>query len=249
MNSKSNLIYALAAVTSLALGLGISFWRAATENHALMRANHATEMVLAATQDEAKTLREKLQRESKAREYAEAAQAVTREKLAQETKAHQAVEAARAQTASELQAANAKLASTGEALRISEEGRVKAETALQTANMQLSQAEEARQSIETAWQLAEYTVITVTAQLDDQISARKSAEDQVRLLNAKLTPETTANEKSGPIGPISAIEAPAIGAEERGPQTATEMSQLVPAASENRIIHVRKAGQPAEAIQ
>ncbi len=71
MNSKSNLIYALAAVTSLTLGLGISFYRAATENHALMRANHATEMALAVAQDEAKALREKLQRETKARGYAE----------------------------------------------------------------------------------------------------------------------------------------------------------------------------------
>ena len=35
MNSKSNLIYALAAVTSLSLGLGIAFYRAASENHAL----------------------------------------------------------------------------------------------------------------------------------------------------------------------------------------------------------------------
>ena len=76
MNSKSNLVFALAAVTSLALGLGISFWRAAAENNELMSANHVAEMALAAAQDETKALHEKLQRETKVREYAEAARAI-----------------------------------------------------------------------------------------------------------------------------------------------------------------------------
>ena len=253
MNSKSNLIYALAAVTSLSLGLGIAFYRAASENHALMRTSHATEMALGVAQDEAKALREKLQRETNARGYAETAQAAaeraqhaTREKLAQETKAHEAAEAARVRVAAELEATVLDLASSRHAVQVSEKALMKAETALQTANAQLAQTEEARQSIETAWQSAQNTVITVTAQLNDQISARKtaeaalaSAEDQVRLLNAKLTPGAPAKREAAPVGPLSAIEAAPAGAKERRAQrTATKTSQLAPAANRNHIITI-----------
>jgi hypothetical protein len=57
MNSKTNLFYVLAVVSSLALGLGISFWRAATEASELRRAHHTAEMALSVAQDEVKFLR------------------------------------------------------------------------------------------------------------------------------------------------------------------------------------------------
>ena len=76
MNSKANLVYATAALAALALGLGVSFWQSAAENKELTRANQAANMALAAAQDEAIILRDKLDREAKGREYAEAAQAV-----------------------------------------------------------------------------------------------------------------------------------------------------------------------------
>jgi hypothetical protein len=234
MNSKSNLIYALAAVTSLALGLGVSFWRAATEANELRRGNHAAEMALGAAQDEMKVLRERLTRETKTREYAEAAQTVAehteravREKLAHETKAHQATEAARAQASAEQQAASIKLASTGDALRGAEEAKVKAESALLAANAQLAQTEEARQSIEIAWQRAVYNVIIASAQLNDEASARKaaegalaSAEDQVRVLNAKLAPAEPGKEGTNAAGGIGAAEAPAVGAARKNKESA-----------------------------
>jgi chromosome segregation ATPase len=250
MNSKSNLIYALAAVTSLALGLGMSFWRAAEENHALMRANLSVEMALASAQDEIKLLTEKLQREAKARGYAETARVAaeragqaTRERLDQEILGHQATEDARVRVAAELEAIDADL-------YVAHQARTEMETALQTVNTQLVQTEEARQAIETAWQLAEYTVITVSAQLDEQTSARQAAEtalasatDQVRLLNAKLAPGT-AQERIVPVEPLSAPESSLEGRPEAAAGTGTGQSN-----GENRIIQVRKAGQPAQAIQ
>ncbi len=234
MNSKSNLLYALAAVTSLTLGLGISFWRAATEANELRRAHHTAEMALFAAQDEMKVLYGRLARENKAREHALAAQAaaerserMARGKLEQETAAHQATEDAKA----------------------------KLESALQTAAVQIEQTEESRQSIETAWQSAEYAEIMVTARLNDEISARKaaeealaSAEDQVRLLNAKLAPGTPAKEKPQAGGTNGAVVAPVAGAEEKGAEKPARTSQLVPAAVKNRIVRVRKAGQPTGAI-
>jgi chromosome segregation ATPase len=243
MNSKSNLIYALAAVTSLALGLGMSFWRAAEENHALMRANLSAEMALASAQDEIKSLNEKLQREAKARTYAETARVAAeragqaiRETLDREIQAHQATEDARVRVASRLDAIEADLYAAHQA-------RGEMETALQTVNTQLVQTEEARQNIETAWQLAEYKVISVTAELKEQISARLAAEtalanssDQVRL----LTPET-AKERMAPVELFAAPEASTDGR--------PETSQAAQASGENRIIQVRKAGQPVQAIQ
>ena len=254
MNSKSNLIYVLAAVTSLALGLGISFWRAATEANVLRRGNHAAEMALGAAQDEMKVLRERLARETRAREFAEAAQTVAehtehaiREKLAQETKAHQATEAARAQASAELQATSIKLASTVDALRVAEEAKVKAESALLAANAQLAQTEEARQSIETAWQRAEFTAITVSARLNDEISARKAAEralagagDRVRVLNTKLAPAGPGKERVDATGSISAVEAPPVGAARKNKESAAGTRHQLRPAHESRTSPVRK---------
>ena len=76
MSSNSNLAYALAAMTALALGLGASFWRSSGENKSLLRANLSASAALEAAQDEAKVLRERLAREIKAREFAEEAQTV-----------------------------------------------------------------------------------------------------------------------------------------------------------------------------
>ena len=194
------------------------------------------------------TLRERLQRQTQGSRYAEAAQAVTREKLAQETKAHQAAEAVRVETASELRAANAKLASTGEALDFS---RKAGESRNGFADGQYAALASRRGTAEHRNRLAASRIhrdygngSTGRSNLCTEKSGRSGPAPQHQAHS-----RNHGDEKSAPIGPISAIEAPAIGAEERGPQTATEMSQLVPAASENRIIHVRKSGQPAEAIQ
>jgi len=227
----------LAAVTSLAFGLGISFWRAAQENHALQRSNLAAEMALGAAQDEIKSLNERLQRESKAREYAEAgkavaerAEAMTRDKLAHEAKAHQATEEARVRISARLEAAQADIYAAHQA-------NTEVEASLQTANTQLAQSEETRRNIELAWQFAEYKVSTITAELKEQTEALKAAE--AALTNAshrgrqvKTKFGGSAHKKAAPLTPRSAIA-----------------SQPLPIAGNSRPLHVRKAGQTAETVR
>jgi chromosome segregation ATPase len=154
----------------------MSFWRAAEENHALMRANLTSETALLAAQDEIASLNGRLLHEAKGREFAELGRGVaeraeraTREKLAQEANARQASEAERERLASRLEAADADLFAAHQT-------RDGIETALQSASTQLVQSEEARKHLETAWQMAEYKVITITGQLNQAISARNAAQ-------------------------------------------------------------------------
>jgi hypothetical protein len=176
MNGKSNLIYALAAVTSLALGLGVSFWRAADENRVLTRANLAADMALGEAQDEIKFLQEKLQRETKTREYADTARIAAernmqaaRDKLTAEIKTNEATEAARMQVAARLEATEADL-------HAAQQVKTGIEAELYATNTHLSKTEDALKSIETAWQLSEYKVITLENQLKEQASAHANTE-------------------------------------------------------------------------
>src|SRR5215475_12719071 len=109
MPSNSNLAYALALMTALVLGLGASFWRSASENKSLLRANLTASITLEAAQDEAKVLHERLLLEIKTREAAEAGQSAAetseravREKLMQESMAKQTAEAARLEAEAQL---------------------------------------------------------------------------------------------------------------------------------------------------
>ncbi len=111
MRSNSNLVYALAGVTAIAIGFGVSFWRSAAENEELTQANLTAAVALEAAQDETKLMRERLQREAKLRESAEAAQAITEqseralgEKLAAEARAKHAARMAAARARAALQA-------------------------------------------------------------------------------------------------------------------------------------------------
>jgi hypothetical protein len=109
--------YALAALT---FGLGVAFFRLSEENSELVQAKAAVEM-------EASALRDKYNSETKARQFAEAAQTIAetteravRSELAHEAKARQAAETAK-QTAEaalvsaqeKLTALNAKLIEAG----------------------------------------------------------------------------------------------------------------------------------------
>ncbi len=260
MNSKTNLIYVLAAISSLALGLGVSFWRAATEASELRRAHHAAEMALSVARDEIKFLHGRLSRESKAREHAHAAQAAAERaeraahaKLEKKAAAHLATEAALARAVTELRATSAKLASTMEALRATEEAKAKLERTLRTKAAQLVRTEESRQSIETAWQRAEYTVIIVTGRLKEEIAAREAAEralaragDQIRT-GAKPAPETPAKDKAEAPSMIGVAVAPAASEEEANRPEVTK--QLAPATAGKRAFHVREVRKPMSAVR
>ena len=65
------LTYALAALT---FGLAVAFFRVSDENNALTQAKIAVEMKLKTAEGVAKAFREKYSTETKAREFAEAAQ-------------------------------------------------------------------------------------------------------------------------------------------------------------------------------
>lgn len=224
MNSRVNLVYITAALAALVLGLGVSFWRSAAENKQLSQANLAAGMALAAAQDEAKVLREKLDREAIAREYAEAAQTVaehsehtTREKLAQETRAHQAAEAALLQAAAELQTTTARLANE----------------------------QEARRSMETAWQQAEFALVSMTAQLNDEMSAKQAAEaalvrfeDQVRLLDVRL-PALARGKKAETAASGGPVETLPPGAESQDPAGPSGTRENTQASNGNRITEAR----------
>jgi hypothetical protein len=182
MSSSSNLAYALAAMTALALGLSVSFWRSSAENKSLRRENLTAGIALEAAQDEAKVLREKLAREIKAREFAEAAQTVaetsergTREKLIQETRAKRAAVAARQE----------------------------AEAQLEMTAMKFAQEVKARNAAELAREQAVKTAGEMAAKLNEEVAARNTvqsalaeAEGQVDRLSAELAGEIEAREKA-----------------------------------------------------
>src|SRR5947209_1033221 len=103
-------LYALAIISALCFGLGVSFWRSAVENKRLVAAIHAAEMARMTAEDDAKESRDSLRREVKARQFAETAQSVAeqrergvREKLVRETKTRESAE-------TDLRALNVKLA-------------------------------------------------------------------------------------------------------------------------------------------
>jgi hypothetical protein len=203
MSSNSNVAYALAAMTALALGLGASFWQSSVENKRLLRANLTAGIALETAQDEAKVLRERLAREIKAREFAEAAQTIAetsergaREKLLQETKAKQGAEAARLEAEAQLETAALKLAQERET-------RIRTGAALNAANADLAKEREARVAAELRRDEAIETIAELTVKLDEENAAGNAvrealaeAEGQVRMLSTKLAGELAAREKA-----------------------------------------------------
>jgi hypothetical protein len=274
MNSKANLVYVTAALAALALGLGVSFWRAAADNDELTRDNQTLTMALEAAQDEAKAFREKLDREIKAREYAEAAQTVaehseraTREKLGQETrarraaeqseqamaykvaeeiKARAAAEAIEMDTAAELQELNTKFAAVEKARQAAEEARGSAEKALETANTQIEQERNALQSVEFARQEAERAAARVTAQLNEEISARKLAESALAAAQEQVR---VLNDKNAATQPAKKSEAASKKA--RGAAKAVPAENQGPAGSPDarKITHAGSGNRITEVRQ
>lgn len=115
------LTYALAA---LSLGFGVAFMRVSDENSELARAKMVIEMKLETAQQDAKAFREKYASESKAREFAEAAQTLaetseraTRAQLAHEAKVREAAEKTASDAETARQSAEAALADAREQVR------------------------------------------------------------------------------------------------------------------------------------
>jgi len=225
MPSNSNLVYALAAMTALTLGLGVSFWRSSAENKNLLQANLAAGAALEKAQDDKKMLREKLLRETKAREVAEAARTVaetseraTREKLMLETKAKRAAEAAHLEAEAQLEAAALKFAQEAKARTAAEEAQAKTGAALETANAELAQEREAREAAELSRDQAVETITGLTVKLNEEVAARNAvqdalteAEDRVGVLSAKIAGQMADGEKA--VIMKMAAPAPLAGAE------------------------------------
>jgi hypothetical protein len=190
MSRNSNLTYALAAMAALAFGLGVSFWRSSAENKDLLKANLTAGIALATAQDEAKVLREKLAREIKAREFAEAA---------------------RLEVEVQLESAALKLAQETEAL-------VKTGVALEASSTDLTQEREVRAAAEQRRDEALETIAELTVKLNEEIAASLAvrealagAEGQVRLLSTKLAGQMAAGEKA--VTMKMAALSPAAGSE------------------------------------
>jgi hypothetical protein len=211
MFSNSNLIYALAAMTALALGLGASFWRSAAENKSLLQVNLTAVIALEAAQDQAKALRETLAREIKARQAAEAAQTVaeiseggTREKLMQEIKAKQAADA-------RLHTASAKLAEEAKAREAADLANMRIVAALEAANADLAQEGEARRAAELRRDEAAATIAGLTVKLNEEVAARNAAQEAI-------AGEMEAREKAVTMKVMQAVIPMAGGEGAPGPQ-------------------------------
>ncbi|MGA7326421.1 MAG: hypothetical protein WBX25_18525 [Rhodomicrobium sp.] len=143
--------YLLAFSAALTVGFGFSFWHSVSENKELLRSNHVAAMALEAARDEVKALRDQLPVEIRAREFAEAAQAVaengersTRQKLYELSKARQEAEAAKVRAGAELQVARQQLSQREKALQTAELARDDAENAFKTIANRLNEENLAR---------------------------------------------------------------------------------------------------------